>query len=49
MYGDIARAHRRELARAIRLDPSQIAGLGPSLAAIREMLLARKPQDSTNV
>ncbi|MFO0872210.1 MAG: VWA domain-containing protein [Pirellulales bacterium] len=31
-----------ELARAIRLDPSQIAGLGPSLDALRALLLERK-------
>ena len=31
-----------ELARAIRLDPSQIAGLGPSLDALIAMLLERK-------
>jgi len=39
--------HRRELtaeelARAVHLDPRQIAGLGPSLDALREMLRARK-------
>ena len=31
-----------ELARAIHLDPSQIAGLGPSLDALLAMLLERK-------
>ena len=31
-----------ELARAIRLDPSQIAGLGPSLDALMAMLEERK-------
>ena len=31
-----------ELARAIRLDPSQIAGLGPSIDALLAMLLERK-------
>lgn len=31
-----------ELARAIRLDPQQMAGLGPSLDLIRELLLERK-------
>ena len=33
-----------ELARAIQLDPSQIAGLGPSLDALLAMLLERKRQ-----
>ncbi|MDC0295252.1 hypothetical protein OAL35_00195 [bacterium] len=31
-----------ELARAVRLDPSQIAGLGPSLDSLRAMLEERK-------
>ena len=31
-----------ELARAIRIDPSQIAGLGPSIDALLAMLLERK-------
>ena len=31
-----------ELARAVQLDPSQIAGLGPSLEALMEMLRERK-------
>ena len=31
-----------ELARAVRLDPSQIAGLGPSIDALIEMLKERK-------
>ncbi len=39
--------HRRELtdeemARAVRIDPSQIAGLGPSIDALLEMLRQRK-------
>jgi uncharacterized protein with von Willebrand factor type A (vWA) domain len=42
VYGDMRELTEEELARAIRLDPSQIAGLGPSLEALREMLLARK-------
>ena len=36
------RVDREELARAVRLDPSQIAGLGPSLEALMEMLRQRK-------
>jgi uncharacterized protein with von Willebrand factor type A (vWA) domain len=42
MYGSRRRFTERELADAIRLDPSQIAGFGPSLEAIRAMLEARK-------
>lgn len=42
MYGSMRELTEEELARAIQLDPSQIAGLGPSLEALREMLLARK-------
>ncbi len=38
----IARLTEEELARAIRLDPSQIAGLGPSLDMLRAMLEERK-------
>jgi uncharacterized protein with von Willebrand factor type A (vWA) domain len=42
MYGSMRELSEEELARAIRIDPSQIAGLGPSLEALREMLLERK-------
>jgi uncharacterized protein with von Willebrand factor type A (vWA) domain len=42
MYGGFRELTDEELARAIRLDPSQIAGLGPSLDMIRAMLLERK-------
>ncbi|WP_254506964.1 hypothetical protein [Anatilimnocola floriformis] len=42
MYGNMRRLTDEELARAIRLDPSQIAGLGPSLDALMAMLLERK-------
>jgi uncharacterized protein with von Willebrand factor type A (vWA) domain len=31
-----------ELARAVKIDPSQIAGLGPSLESLRQLLLERK-------
>src|SRR5690242_16381068 len=41
-YGSLRELTEEELARAIHLDPSQIAGLGPSLDALREMLLERK-------
>ena len=41
-YGNMRRLTDEELARAIRLDPSQIAGLGPSLDALMAMLLERK-------
>lgn len=42
MYGSMRELSDEELARAIRLDPSQIAGLGPSLDALRAMLEERK-------
>src|SRR5207253_4113018 len=41
-YGNTRRLTPEELARAVRLDPSQIKGLGPSLAALMEMLRERK-------
>ncbi len=41
-YGDLRQLTDEELARAVRIDPSQIAGLGPSLAALLEMLRQRK-------
>ena len=34
MYGEHRELTEEELARAVRLDPSQIAGLGPSLDAL---------------
>lgn len=42
MYGDFRELSDEELARAIRLDPSQISGLGPSLEMLRAMLEERK-------
>jgi len=42
LYGNMREFTEEELARAIRLDPSQIAGLGPSLDALMAMLLERK-------
>jgi len=41
-YGTRRRFTDRELAEAIRLDPSQIRGLGPSLDALKAMLEERK-------
>ena len=41
-YGEMRELTEEELARAIRLDPSQIAGLGPSLDSLVAMLLERK-------
>ncbi len=42
MYGSMRELTEEELARAIHLDPSQIAGFGPSLDAIKAMLEERK-------
>src|SRR3990172_4864685 len=42
MYGSMRELTDQELARAVRLDPSQIAGFGPSLDMLRAMLLERK-------
>src|SRR5881296_3615962 len=41
-YGNTRRLTEEELARAIRIDPSQIRGLGPSLEALMEILRERK-------
>src|SRR5438105_8562129 len=41
-YGNTRRLTEEELARAIRIDPSQIGGLGPSLEALMAMLRERK-------
>jgi uncharacterized protein with von Willebrand factor type A (vWA) domain len=41
-YGRRRKLTEEELARAVRLDPRQIAGLGPSLDALIEMLKERK-------
>ncbi|MGO8691809.1 MAG: hypothetical protein ACLQLG_19480 [Thermoguttaceae bacterium] len=41
-YGDLRELSEEELARAVHLDPRQIAGLGPSLEALAEMLRERK-------
>jgi uncharacterized protein with von Willebrand factor type A (vWA) domain len=42
MYGERRELTEEELARAVRLDPSQIAGLGPSIDALLAMLRERK-------
>ncbi len=42
MFGDRRRLTEQELRDAIRIDPSQIAGLGPSLDAIMRLLEERK-------
>lgn len=41
-YGDMRELTDEELARAIRLDPSQISQLGPSLDALKAILEERK-------
>jgi len=41
-YGSLRELTEEELARAVRLDPSQIAGLGPSLEYLIEKLRQRK-------
>jgi uncharacterized protein with von Willebrand factor type A (vWA) domain len=41
-FGGAQRLTPEQLARAIHIDPSQIAGLGPSLDALMAMLLERK-------
>jgi uncharacterized protein with von Willebrand factor type A (vWA) domain len=41
-FGSLRELTDEELARAVRIDPRQIAGLGPSLDRLRETLLERK-------
>src|SRR5688500_1296201 len=41
-YGNMRELTEEELARAIHLDPSQIAGLGPSLDFLRQLVEERK-------
>src|SRR5882724_588591 len=41
-YGSMRELTEEELARAVRLDPRQIANLGPSLDALMAMLRERK-------
>lgn len=40
--GDMRELTEEEIARAVRIDPSQIAGLGPSLESLKQLLLERK-------
>lgn len=42
MFGERRELSPEELTRAVRLDPSQISGLGPSIDALRAMLEERK-------
>jgi uncharacterized protein with von Willebrand factor type A (vWA) domain len=42
MYGEYRELSEEELARAIRLDPSQMAQLGPTIDYLRQMLEERK-------
>lgn len=42
MYGEFRELTDEELARAVRIDPSQIAGLGPSIDLLKSMLEERK-------
>ncbi|VTR94380.1 Uncharacterized protein OS=Planctomyces maris DSM 8797 GN=PM8797T_16353 PE=4 SV=1: VWA_2 [Gemmata massiliana] len=41
-FGDVDEFTAEQLANAIHIDASQIAGLGPSIDALKEMLLERK-------
>lgn len=41
-YGDLREFTEEELSRAVEIDPSQIAGLGPSLESLMAMLRERK-------
>ncbi len=42
MFGELRELTDEELARAVRIDPRQIAGLGPSLEALMHLLRERK-------
>ena len=42
MYGEFRELTEEEMARAVRLDPSQIAGLGPSIDFLKALLEERK-------
>ena len=41
-YGSLRELTDEELAKAVHIDPNQIAGLGPSLQSLMEMLRERK-------
>ncbi|GAB5403558.1 MAG: VWA domain-containing protein [Aureliella sp.] len=42
MYGDYRELSEEELARAVKLDPEQIAGLGPSIDFLKKLLEDRR-------
>ncbi len=41
-FGDLESLTEQQLAEAVVLDPEQIRGLGPSLSALKQMLLERQ-------
>src|SRR5215471_2344326 len=41
-FGSMRELSEEELARAVKIDPSQIAGLGPTLESLMAALLERK-------
>src|SRR5262249_48555364 len=41
LFGNTRRLNEEELARAVRIDPSQIKGLGPTIELLMAMLLER--------
>src|SRR5215831_17799254 len=41
-FGELRELSEEELARAVKIDPSQIAGLGPTLESLRAALEERK-------
>lgn len=41
-YGDLTELSEEDLARMVKIDPSQIAGLGPTIDHLRQLLLERK-------
>src|SRR5215471_12538979 len=41
-FGEMRELSEEELARAVKIDPSQIAGLGPTLESLRAALEERK-------
>jgi uncharacterized protein with von Willebrand factor type A (vWA) domain len=42
MYGNVRRLTEEEMARAVHIDPSQIANFGPSIEALMDILRERK-------
>ena len=49
MFGQHRELTDEELARAVRIDPSQISGLGPSIEALLAILRRAQTQDSCPV